>query len=157
MPTSNFQPIRFLDPDCCYKFTYLMANSADPDQLAWFGSTLFVKAGYIRFSRTRVKPYANKQSPNHPAIPCNLVNLLNTNTFYNNQWFCKCLFLNRLSSGPFPTFFFFLVLLLFPTFFFSENALLSLLFHPKIFEVTKICKFFPPLLRLLGVCKIRPI
>ena len=33
-PTSNFQPIRLLDPDCCYKFTYLMANSANPDQLA---------------------------------------------------------------------------------------------------------------------------
>ena len=33
--------------------TYLMTNSADPDQLAsseanWSGSTLFVKAGYIR-------------------------------------------------------------------------------------------------------------
>ena len=31
-PTSNFQPMRFLDPDYCYKFTYLMANSAEPDQ-----------------------------------------------------------------------------------------------------------------------------
>ena len=31
MPTSNFQPIRLLDPDFCYKFAYLMANSADPD------------------------------------------------------------------------------------------------------------------------------
>ena len=31
---SNFQPIRLLDPDCCYKFKYLIANSADPDQLA---------------------------------------------------------------------------------------------------------------------------
>ena len=34
MPTSNFQPIRLLDPDYCSKLTYLMANSADPDQLA---------------------------------------------------------------------------------------------------------------------------
>ena len=34
VPTSNFQPIRLLDPDCWYKFTYWMANSADPDQLA---------------------------------------------------------------------------------------------------------------------------
>ena len=34
MPISYFQPIRLLDPDCRYKFTYLMANSADPDQLA---------------------------------------------------------------------------------------------------------------------------
>ena len=33
-PTSNFQPVRLLDPNCCYKFTYLMANGADPDQLA---------------------------------------------------------------------------------------------------------------------------
>ena len=33
-PTSNFQPIRLLDPDVCYKFTYLMGNSADSDQLA---------------------------------------------------------------------------------------------------------------------------
>ena len=36
-----------------YKFTYLLANSADPDQLAfseanWSGSTLFAKAGHIR-------------------------------------------------------------------------------------------------------------
>ena len=33
-------------------FTYLIANSADPDQLAssevnWSGSTLFAKAGFI--------------------------------------------------------------------------------------------------------------
>ena len=51
-PTSNFQPIRLLDPSCWYKFTYWMTNSADPDQLAsseanWSGSTLFAKAGYI--------------------------------------------------------------------------------------------------------------
>ena len=39
MPTSNFQPVRLLDPDCCYKFTYLMANSAGPDQLASSEST----------------------------------------------------------------------------------------------------------------------
>ena len=31
---SNFQPVRFLDPDCWYKFTYLLTNSAEPDQLA---------------------------------------------------------------------------------------------------------------------------
>ena len=56
---SNFQPIRLLDPDCCYRFASLMANSADPDQLAsseanWSGSTLFAKQGTSRFSRTRV-------------------------------------------------------------------------------------------------------
>ena len=33
-PISNFQPIRrLLDPDC-YKFIFLMTNTADPDQLA---------------------------------------------------------------------------------------------------------------------------
>ena len=52
-PISNFQPIRLFDLDCRYKFTYLMANSADPDQLAsskanWSGSTLFAKAGHIQ-------------------------------------------------------------------------------------------------------------
>ena len=34
MPTSNFQPNRLLDPGCWYKFTYLMANNADLDQLS---------------------------------------------------------------------------------------------------------------------------
>ena len=58
MPTSNFQPIRLLDLDYCYNFTYLMANSADPDQLAsseakWSGSTLFAKAGYIRVQQDK--------------------------------------------------------------------------------------------------------
>ena len=59
MPISNFH-IRLLDSDCWYKFTYLMANNADPDQLAsseanWSGSTLFAKVGYIRVQQTRVK------------------------------------------------------------------------------------------------------
>ena len=50
-PTYNFQPIRLLDLCCWYKFTYLMTNSADPDQLAsseanWSGSTLFAKTGH---------------------------------------------------------------------------------------------------------------
>ena len=31
MPITNFQPVRLLDPDCCYKSTYLV-NSADLDQ-----------------------------------------------------------------------------------------------------------------------------
>ena len=47
MPTSNFQPITLLDPGHSnfqpirlpdpgwYNFTYLIANSADPDQLAF--------------------------------------------------------------------------------------------------------------------------
>ena len=46
MRTSNFQPIRL-------QFTYLMTNSADPDQLAsseanWSGSTLFTKNCLLR-------------------------------------------------------------------------------------------------------------
>ena len=58
LPTSNFQPIRLLDLDCCYKFTYLMANSADTDQLAsseanWSGSTLFVKIRYIQVQQDK--------------------------------------------------------------------------------------------------------
>ena len=52
-PSSNFQPIRLLYLDCCYKLTYLMANNVDPDQMAsseanWSGSILFAKAGHIR-------------------------------------------------------------------------------------------------------------
>ena len=39
---------KLLDPGCWYKFTYLMTNSADPDQLAseeasWSGTILFAK------------------------------------------------------------------------------------------------------------------
>ena len=53
MPIPSFLPIKLLDPGCWYKFTYQMANSVDPDQLAaseasWSGSTLFAKAGHIR-------------------------------------------------------------------------------------------------------------
>ena len=35
-PCSNFKPVRLLDldPGCGYKFTNLMTNSADPEQLA---------------------------------------------------------------------------------------------------------------------------
>ena len=55
---SNFQPIRLLYPGCWYKFTYLMANSVDPDQLAssennWSGSTLFAKARYIQVQQDK--------------------------------------------------------------------------------------------------------
>ena len=52
-PTFNFQSIRIHDPGCWYKFTNLMTNSADPDQLAsgeanWSGSTLFAITWHIR-------------------------------------------------------------------------------------------------------------
>ena len=33
-PTSNIQPIRWLDPGCQYNFTHLMTYPADPDELA---------------------------------------------------------------------------------------------------------------------------
>ena len=57
-PISSFQPIKLFDPDCWLLFTYLMANSAEPDQLAsseanWSGSTLFAKAGYIRVQQDK--------------------------------------------------------------------------------------------------------
>ena len=42
MPTSNFQQIRLLDLDCCFKFTNLMANSADPDQLASLEANIWI-------------------------------------------------------------------------------------------------------------------
>ena len=52
-------PIRLLDPDFLYKFTYLMANNADPDQLASSeASTLDLhclkRQDLSGFSRTRV-------------------------------------------------------------------------------------------------------
>ena len=66
-PTSNFQPIRLLDPGCWYKFTNKMTNSADPDQLAsseanWSRSTLLdvhclQRQGISRFSKTRVNNF----------------------------------------------------------------------------------------------------
>ena len=54
-----FQPIRLLDLDFWLKFTYLMTNSADPDQLAssednWSGATLFAKTGHVVFSKRKV-------------------------------------------------------------------------------------------------------
>ena len=57
-PTSNFQPVRLLKPYSCYKFSYFMANSADPDQLAsseanWSGPTLFAQAGNIRVQQDK--------------------------------------------------------------------------------------------------------
>ena len=57
-PTSNCQPITFLDQDCWYKFTYWTANSEDPDHLAnWSGCILFAKAGYILAQQDKVNTY----------------------------------------------------------------------------------------------------
>ena len=56
LPTSNFQPIKVLDPDCCYKFKYIMANSADLDQKPTDLDLHCFQRQYISgFSRTRVK------------------------------------------------------------------------------------------------------
>ena len=56
-PLSNFQPIRLLNPGCWYKFTYLITNSVDPDQLASdLDLHCFQRQGIYEFSRTWVKP-----------------------------------------------------------------------------------------------------
>ena len=59
-----FQQIRLLDPHCCSKFTYLMAKSADPDQLASKPTDLDLhclpRQGLSRLSRTRVKRHPSK-------------------------------------------------------------------------------------------------
>ena len=57
-PLLIFGQSDYLIQGCCYKITYLMANSAEPDQLAsseanWSGSTLFAKAGYIRVQQDK--------------------------------------------------------------------------------------------------------
>ena len=44
--------IRLLDPDCCYKFTYLMAVQIQIEA-NWSGSTLFAKAGYIQVQQDK--------------------------------------------------------------------------------------------------------
>ena len=68
-------------------------------------------------------------------------------------YFVTCLTLDtKLPTGfqvgpTFPTIpYFFCVFLL--SLLFSENALLSLLFSPKLFEVTKNCNFFPPTIEI---------
>ena len=56
MPTSNFLRIRLLDPDFLYKFTNLMANSADPDQKPTDPILhCLQRQGISWFRRTRVK------------------------------------------------------------------------------------------------------
>ena len=60
--SSDFQPIRLLDPECCYKFTCLMANSADQDLLKKptdLDLHCLQRQGISGFSRTRVnkKPF----------------------------------------------------------------------------------------------------
>ena len=57
--THSFQPIKILDPEYWYKFTSLMTNSADSDQLAseeacWSGSTHLQRQGISGVSMTRL-------------------------------------------------------------------------------------------------------
>ena len=56
-PISNFQPVRLLDPDCEYKFTYLMANSAGTD----LDLHCLQRQGISGFIRTRVKKHGTPE------------------------------------------------------------------------------------------------
>ena len=55
----HFQPVQSLDPDFLYKYTYLLANNVDPDQLASEEPTDLdlhcLQRQDIWFSRTRVE------------------------------------------------------------------------------------------------------
>ena len=87
----NFQPVRLFDPDFCYKFAYLMANSADPDQLAsseanWSGSTLFAKQGISWLSRTRVKLNFSKKSFRNIIRVSNSLDPDQTRSFQASSW-----------------------------------------------------------------------
>ena len=60
MLISSFQPIKLLDPDCCYKFIYLMVKGAEPGQLAFqkppdLDLHCLQGQDISGFSRTRVK------------------------------------------------------------------------------------------------------
>ena len=65
--------------------------------------------------------------------------------------------IHRLSSGPYFSYYSLLFFFCAPSFpyFFSENALLSLLFSPKMFEVTENCNFFHVVFALSQFLKIR--
>ena len=61
------------------KFTYLMTNNADPDQLAfsnWSGSILFAKTGKVVFSERRVKK---------SMIRSRVVRILKVNMVYHSK------------------------------------------------------------------------
>ena len=84
MSTSYFQPTRLLDPDCCYKFTYSVANSADDLDLH-----CLQRQDISGFSRTRVKSttYSTKKLPfrvsSHIWTNDCLENLANLNLAYS--------------------------------------------------------------------------
>ena len=67
-PTCNCQPITLLDPDCWYKFTYLMPNSVDPEDLKKptdLDLHCLQRQDISRLSRTRVNT-----KPNQNVIFC---------------------------------------------------------------------------------------
>ena len=94
MPTSNFQPIRLLDLDCCYKCSYLMANSADPDQLAsseanWSWSTPFAKEGYIRVQQDkgkRIKILFHQSSPHPTSLTRDFIQCTRETNNFLQKW-----------------------------------------------------------------------
>ena len=72
-PLLIFSQSDYLDLGCWYKFTYLLTNSVDPDQLAsleanWFGSALFAKRGHFQIQQAQLNYWAlseqNEQMPN---------------------------------------------------------------------------------------------
>ena len=42
-PISNCQPVRLLNPDCCYKYKYWITNCRSRSEANWSGSTRFAK------------------------------------------------------------------------------------------------------------------
>ena len=85
-PTSNFQPIRLLDLDCCYDFTYLMTNSANPDQLASSDLHCLQSQGISRFSRTRVNVWFKSGFENNSHAPLNENDGQDLISVYNVLW-----------------------------------------------------------------------
>ena len=63
-PTYNLQPIRLLDPFFCYKFTYLMANSTNPDQLLFRSQLIWI----YTVCKGRVYPGSAGQGLTHEVM-----------------------------------------------------------------------------------------
>ena len=70
MTTSDFQPVALLDPGFLYKFSCVMANSADPGHLPIdLDLHCLQRLAISGFSRTRVKTEGLDQN----AYPCSLI------------------------------------------------------------------------------------
>ena len=87
--TSNFQPMRLLDSGFWYKFTYLMTNSADPDQLA--KENICIKFQTLFFSR-----YASDLDFYSPVNPVKV--MLSRSVNLNLQFYWVVLVLCWLTS-----------------------------------------------------------